>query len=66
MSFGDFRGDSYRREVLDADLFFSLGESCIVSQQWRNLHNCRRPYSPNNYKSPNTAYHFQVRKNAAS
>lgn len=57
---------TYRREVLDAELFYSVGEARIVSQRWRKLYNCRRPYSPNNYKPPNTAYHFQARKRAAN
>lgn len=56
---------TYRKEVLDAELFYSVGEARIISERWRKLYNSRRPYSSNNYKPPNTAYHFKARKSAA-
>ena len=57
---------TYRREVLDAEVFYSISEACIISGRWRRLYNQRRPHSSNNYRPPNTAYHFQTRKRKAS
>lgn len=50
---------TYRNEVLDAEVFYSVIEARIVSGRWRKLYNQRRPHSANNYRPPNTAYHFQ-------
>lgn len=57
---------TYRREVLDAEVFYSISEAGIISGRWRRLYNQRRPHSSNNYRPPNTAYHFQTSKKKAS
>ena len=57
---------TYRNEVLDAELFYSIGEARIISGSWRRLYNQRRPHSSNNYRPPNTAYHFKAGNRKAS
>lgn len=57
---------TYRNEVLDAELFYSISEARIISGSWRRLYNQRRPHSSNNYRPPNTAYHFKAGKRKAS
>lgn len=54
---------TYRKEVLDAEVFYSMSEARIISERWRQLYNQRRPHSANNYRPPNTAYHFVAAKN---
>ena len=51
---------TYRNEVLDAEVFYSMSEARIISGRWRRLYNQRRPRSANNYRPPNTAYHFKA------
>lgn len=55
---------TYRNEVLDAEVFYSLGEARIISARWRRLYNQRRPHSANNYRPPNTAYHLKQARQA--
>lgn len=57
---------TYRSEVLDAEVFYSISEARIISGRWRRLYNQRRPHSSNNYRPPNTAYHFKSGKRKAS
>jgi transposase InsO family protein len=57
---------TYRNEVLDTELFYSIGEARIISGSWRRLYNQRRPHSSNNYRPPNTAYHFKAGKRKAN
>lgn len=57
---------TYRNEFLDAELFYNIGEARIVSGSWRGPSNQRRPHSSNNYRPPNTAYHFNSGKRKAS
>lgn len=47
---------TYRREVLDAELFHSLLEAHVMSERWRRLYNERRPHSRLGYRPPITAY----------
>lgn len=47
---------TYRREVLDAELFHSLLEAHVLSERWRRLYNERRPHSRLGYRPPITAY----------
>ena len=47
---------TYRREVLDAELFHSLLEAHVLSRRWRRLYNERRPHSRLGYRPPITAY----------
>lgn len=47
---------TYRREVLDAELFHSLLEAHVLSERWRRLYNERRPHSRHGYRPPITAY----------
>lgn len=57
---------TYRTEVLDAEVFYSISEAGIISGRWRRLYNQRRPHSSNQYRPPNTAYHFKAGKTKAS
>jgi transposase InsO family protein len=47
---------TYRREVLDAELFHSLLEAHVLSERWWRLYNERRPHSRLGYRPPITAY----------
>lgn len=47
---------TYRREVLNAELFHSLLEAHVLSERWRRLYNERRPHSRLGYRPPITAY----------
>jgi len=47
---------TYRREVLNAELFGSLAEADWLSKRWRNMYNQERPHSRLGYQPPATAY----------
>lgn len=47
---------TFRREVLDAELFHSLLEAHVLSERWRRVYNERRPHSRLDYRPPITAY----------
>ena len=47
---------TFRRKVLDAELFHSLLEAHVLSERWRRLYNERRPHSRLDYRPPITAY----------
>ncbi len=48
---------TYRREVLDAEVFMSLAESHIISSLWLHMYNTERPHSKHNYRPPATAFY---------
>ena len=43
---------TFRREVLNAEVFFSLAEADIFSNQWLEMYNIQRPHSKHNYRPP--------------
>lgn len=43
---------TFRRECLDAELFESLAEARVVSENWRRLYNHERPHSALGYQVP--------------
>jgi putative transposase len=47
---------TYRREVLNAELFGSLQEAKWFSERWRRKYNQERPHSRLGYRPPATAY----------
>lgn len=47
---------TFRREVLNAEVFFSLEEAHIFSNQWLTMYNTERPHSRHNYRPPSTAF----------
>lgn len=47
---------TYRREVLDAELFHSIAEAQVISERWRRMYNEERPHSRPGYQPPATAY----------
>lgn len=47
---------TYRREVLDAELFHSLTEAQVISDRWLRKYNEKRPHSRLNRKPPTSAY----------
>ena len=51
---------TYRREVLNAEVFFSLAEAEIVSNQWLQMYNTQRPHSKHNYRPPSTAFYAKA------
>lgn len=47
---------TYRREVLNAELFYSIHEAQVMTDRWRRMYNEERPHSRLNYKPPASAY----------
>jgi len=47
---------TYRREILDAELFHTLAEAQVISERWRRMYNEQRPHSRLSYRPPATAY----------
>ncbi|MCU0330089.1 MAG: transposase, partial [Candidatus Kapabacteria bacterium] len=47
---------TYRREVLNAEIFMSLAEAKAISTMWLNMYNTERPHSRNDYRPPITAF----------
>ena len=47
---------TYRREVLNAELFGSVQEAAWFSERWRRMYNQERPHSRLDYRPPATAY----------
>jgi len=47
---------TYRREVLNAEIFMSLAEGQTISNMWLHMYNGERPHSRHNYRPPITAF----------
>ena len=47
---------TFRKEVLDAELFGSIAEAAWLSERWRRMYNQERPHSRLGYRPPATAY----------
>lgn len=47
---------TFRRECLNAEVFASLTEARVMIEQWRWRYNDHRPYSSQNYVTPEMAY----------
>lgn len=47
---------TYRREVLNAEIFMSLAEGQTISNMWLHMYNNERPHSRHNYRPPITAF----------
>jgi putative transposase len=47
---------TFRREVLDAEIFGSVAEAVWMSERWRRMYNQERPHSRLGYCPPATAY----------
>lgn len=47
---------TYGKEVLNAEVFRSLKEAEVISQEWKRMYNEERPYSKLGYRTPSTAY----------
>ena len=47
---------TFRKECLNAEIFASLTEARVIIEQWRRRYNERRPYSSQNYITPDMAY----------
>jgi transposase InsO family protein len=47
---------TFRKEVLDAELFGSIAEAAWLSGRWRRMYNEERPHSRLGYRPPATAY----------
>ena len=43
---------TYRREVLNAEVFHSFAEAQVISNQWLTMYNTQRPHSRHNYRPP--------------
>ncbi len=47
---------TYRREVLNAEIFMSLAEAQTISTMWLHMYNTERPQSKHNYRPRITAF----------
>ena len=47
---------TYRREVLNAEIFGSLAEAAWISERWRRMYNQERPHSRLGYRPPASSY----------
>ena len=47
---------TYRREVLNAEIFMSLAEGQTISNMWLHMYNNERPHSRHSYRPPITAF----------
>jgi putative transposase len=54
---------TYRREVLDAEVFFTLKDAAVLSQRWKTMYNNERPHSKLGYRPPATAYNKHMMTN---
>lgn len=48
---------TYRREVLNAEVFMSLNEAQLFSNTWLQMYNFDRPHSRHDYRPPSTAFY---------
>lgn len=55
---------TYRREVLDAEIFMSIEDAEVISQKWRRMYNEERPHSKLGYRTPSTAYPLKNMSNS--
>lgn len=53
---------TYRKEVLDAELFGSIAEAEWLTQRWLRMYNQERPHSRLGYRPPATAYPLKEHK----
>lgn len=47
---------TYRKEVLDSELFYSVAEAQVISERWRRKYNHQRPHTKHDLRPPATAY----------
>lgn len=47
---------TFRREVLNAEIFGSVAEAIWISERWRRMYNHERPHSRLRYRPPASAY----------
>jgi len=47
---------TYRREVLNAEIFTSPAEGQTISTMWLHMHNTERPHSRHSYRPPITSF----------
>lgn len=43
---------SFRDDLLNGEIFYSMKEAQIIIEQWRNQNNTKRPHSALGYKPP--------------
>jgi putative transposase len=55
---------TYRREVLDAELFYTLAEAQVISERWRRKYNNLRPHSRHKGLPPVEAWRAAMGKAA--
>lgn len=53
---------TYRREVLDAELFYTLVEAQVISERWRRRYNQLRPHSRHKGLPPEKVWNEMVQK----
>jgi putative transposase len=47
---------TFRREVLNAEIFFSIEEAKVIGNRWRKMYNEDRPHSRLAYRTPSSGY----------
>jgi len=55
---------TYRREVLDAEIFLTLKDAEVLSQRWKRMYNTQRPHSRHGYRPPASVYLAQITINS--
>lgn len=53
---------TYRREVLDAELFYTLTEAQVISERWRRHYNQLRPHSRHKGLPPQQVWNEMIKK----
>lgn len=43
---------TYREDVLDANIFYSIGHAMQITEEWLQDYNCNRPHQSLNYQTP--------------
>jgi len=55
---------TYRREVLNAEIFMSIKDAEVISEKWRRMYNEERPHSKLGYRTPSPAYNLKNMNNS--
>ena len=57
---------TYRKEVLNAEIFGSVAEAAWLSKRWQRMYNQERPHSRNGYNPPAKTYPLKEKREAIS
>ena len=57
---------TYRKEVLNAEIFGSIAEAAWLSKRWQRMYNQERPHSRNGYQPPAKSYPLKEKREVVS